>query len=100
MPTGYLVRIVSGPAKGWEYVTFIPPSARILVAPNPGGQKDIGGIEVHGPWMRIPFEGPPWSGERTYVCVDGGPIFGAAPIGDERLTTDGDIIMNYEVHGD
>lgn len=97
--TTYLVRIVSGPAKGWEYVVLVPPDEVILIAPNRGGQTDIGGKKVHGEWMRVPFDGQPWLDERRYRRGPLPKTLGHVQIPDELLTTDGDIIVNYEVEG-
>lgn len=91
-PTSYLVRIVSGPAAGYEYVATVPPEETIVVAPNPRVPQ-IDHQEWSGSrWMRVPRPGPPWPGERRYKR---GPLPDSpAPVG--ILTEDGDIIVPYE----
>lgn len=86
----YEVRIVSGPAKGWRYVTFVPPDEEIHVAPIPARP------DKHGAWFRVHVAHgeAAWDGQERYRR---GPLPDeriAVPF--ERLSVEGDIIAEYE----
>ena len=84
----YEVRIVSGPAAGWSYVTFIAPDEEIAVAPIPAAP------DKHGEWMRVIPMAPTWNGQQLYRRGDLPERGIAVPF--ERLSVEGDIIAEYE----
>lgn len=88
----YLVRIVSGPAKGYEYVTSVIPDETIIVAPRPDHHGR--GWGHFSKWMRVPRNDHPWPGERRYRRGELPKLGIPAP--DELLTTDGEVICDYE----
>lgn len=86
----YEVRVVSGPAEGWRYVTFIEPEEEIGVAPIPLER------DKHGEWMRVLLgQAPPWDGQQRYRRREPPPPRGE-PVPFERLSALGDIIVEYE----
>jgi hypothetical protein len=84
----YEVRIVSGPAAGWTYITFIPPDEEIAVAPIASAP------DKHGEWMRVIPAAPPWNGQQLYRRSPLPDPQIAVPF--ERLSVEGDIIAEYE----
>ena len=56
--SGYLVRVLDGPAVGWEYVTLIEPDPVIAIAPHP----------TRDDFMRVlADDDTPWPDARWYV---------------------------------
>jgi hypothetical protein len=80
----YYVQCLDGPAEGFAYITMMPPSSRITIAPLPG--RD-------GEWFRVPDYSPPWIGQCDYVREEL-PKLGV-PKADDEITSDGDILANY-----
>jgi hypothetical protein len=87
----YLVRIVSGPAEGWEYVTMVPPDETIAVAPAPRSSAFV--------WFRVHVEHgeEAWPGQENYRRGELPDETIAVPF--ERLSVEGDIIVEYEHAG-
>lgn len=85
----YEVRVVSGPAAGWGYITFIPPDEVIHVAPIPSGR------DKHGAWFRVHADLPAWDGQQMYRRTEALPDESIA-VPFERLSVEGDIIAEYE----
>lgn len=89
----YEVRVVSGPAKGWGYVTFIPPDEVIHVAPIPTGR------DKHGAWFRVHVDhrrDPSWPGQQRYRRTAEIPDETKIAVPFDRLSVEGDIIVEYE----
>ena len=77
--SGFLVRVIDGPAAGWEYQTAVQPDEEIVVAPNPS--------EAQGPWMRTLDEEPYWPGSLRYRKAT-----------SRGVTTNGpDVVVEYEL---
>lgn len=61
--TGFKVRLLDGPAAGWEYMTGIHPPQKITVMPAPPSSAFS--------WIRVePMPQSPWPGEQHYELSD------------------------------
>jgi hypothetical protein len=93
--SGYHVKLVDGPAKGWDYFTAVEPEAPIEVATNPLAAltEDTGFATPGGDWMRV-LHGtdPPWPGHCTYTD---GSLAAVQLLGRLRGRFGGDVIVNY-----
>lgn len=87
--SGYLVRLIDGPAKGFEYETLIEPDPEIAVAP----------IRRDGQWTRVLLEGAAWEGTRRYVRQPeyGEEEDGVAPAVALGLAVSGTTIVEYRL---
>jgi hypothetical protein len=79
---GYEVRLLDGPAQGWGYLTLIAPGEVIGVAPRAGTDG----------WFRVLLDHP-WPGECRYRRV----ALPHAPLSDDQVTSDDDILVTYRL---
>jgi hypothetical protein len=80
---GYEVRLLDGPAQGWAYLTLIAPDEVIAVAPRPGTDD----------WFRTLLDAAPWPGQCRYHRE---PL-PHAPLTDDQVTSDDDILVTYRL---
>jgi hypothetical protein len=84
-----MVRIVSGPASGFTYFTFIEPDEEVLLAPIPRDSRN-------GGFMRVLDIEPLYPGTERYRRVHDVPDETVTAVPFERLSVQGDIIVEYE----
>ena len=88
--SGYLVRVLDGPAAGWEYVTLIEPDPVIAIAPHP----------TRDDFMRVLVDDDtPWPDARRYVRTFDYPVEIAAPLHVDAVpvTDQGEQMCIYRV---
>jgi hypothetical protein len=82
VPESYEVQCIDGPAKGYTYITFVPPEDRILVHRNHPEVQ-----ERHGTWARVPNDWPEEAGETHCYALQSDP--------EPVVNGHGDVVLRY-----